>query len=132
MVNTQTKIAPLSRLEGLIMGVLWERGDSTAKEVRESLEATKPMAHTTVLTILSRLEEKGYIKQIPSLGRSLLFRSIVSKEKVARTSVMELLTRFFGGSPEKLIEHLVEEADITTRDLEGIWRRLEGAKSSVS
>ncbi|MCG3199939.1 MAG: Transcriptional regulator BlaI [bacterium] len=128
MVNTPNKIAPLSRLEGLIMGVLWERGDSTAKEVREYLEETKPMAHTTVLTILSRLQEKGYIKQIPSLGRSLLFRPIVSKEKVARTSVLELLARFFGGSPEKLVAHLVEEADITTKELDTIRRKLDETK----
>jgi predicted transcriptional regulator len=122
------KIAPLSRLEAVIMGVLWERGDSTAKEVREYLEEVKPMAHTTVLTILSRLQEKGYIKQVPSLGRSLLFRTIVSKKSVARTSVVELLTRFFGGAPEQLVAHLVEQEDMTTKELDTIRKKLEDHK----
>jgi predicted transcriptional regulator len=119
------KIAPLSRLEALIMSVLWEKGDMTAKAVREYLEETKPMAHTTVLTILSRLLEKGYIKQVPSLGRSLLFRPIVSREKVARTNVVELIARYFGGSPELLVTHLVEQEDLTTKELDAIRRKLE-------
>lgn len=121
----EKRIAPLSRLEALIMSVLWEKGDSTAKEVRQILEDSKPMAHTTVLTILSRLQEKGYIKQIPSLGRSLLFRTVVTREKVAKTTVAEVLARYFGGSPERLVAHLVEQENLSTKELEGLRKKLD-------
>lgn len=121
-------IPPLSRLEAVIMGVLWESGDSTAKEVRQILLDTKPLAHTTVLTILSRLKEKGYIKEVPSLGRSLTFRPIVPREKIARTSVSEVIARFFGGSPERLVAHLVEEKHLKQEDLDDIRRKLKAAK----
>jgi BlaI family transcriptional regulator, penicillinase repressor len=118
-------IPPLSRLEAVIMGVLWESGDSTAKEVRQILLDVKPLAHTTVLTILSRLKEKGYIKEVPSLGRSLTFRPIVPREKIARSSVAEVIARFFGGSPERLVAHLVEEKHIKQEDLDDIKRKLK-------
>jgi predicted transcriptional regulator len=121
-------IPPLSRLEAVIMGVLWESGDSTAKEVRQILLETKPLAHTTVLTILSRLKEKGYIKEVPSLGRSLTFRPIVPREKIARTSVEEVIARFFGGSPERLVAHLVEEKHLKQEDLDDIRRKLKAVK----
>jgi len=119
------KLAPLSRLEGVIMGVLWDHTQSTAKEIRETLLDTKPLAHTTVLTVLSRLQEKGYIREVPSLGRSLMFRPIVPKEEIARSSVVEVLSRFFGNSPERLLAHLVEENDITGDDLERLRKRLK-------
>jgi len=123
------KQAPLSRLEGLIIGVLWDRTEATAKEVREILADTKPMAHTTVLTVLSRLQEKGYIKQVPSMGRSLMFRPIVSRDHVARLTVTEVLARFFGGSPEQLVAHLVEEENLKPAELEKLRRRLDQSKS---
>ena len=121
-------IPPLSRLEAVIMGVLWNKGDSTAKEVREVLLETKPLAHTTVLTILSRLKEKGYIKEVPSLGRSLTFRPIVPREKIARTTVAELIARFFGGSPEELVAHLIEEKHLSQDDLDEIRRKLKASR----
>jgi predicted transcriptional regulator len=121
-------LAPLSRLEGVIMGVLWDKGDSTAKEVRKILLDTKPLAHTTVLTILSRLKEKGYIKEVPSLGRSLTFRPVVPREKIAKSSVAEVIARFFGGNPEKLVAHLVEERHLKRDDLEEIRTKLKSGR----
>ena len=122
------EIPPLSRLEGVIMGVLWDLGQSTAKEIREVLLDTKPLAHTTVLTILSRLKEKGYIEEVPSLGRSLTFKPVVPKEKMAREGVVEILTRFFGGSPEGLVQHLIDEKKLTKSDLDDLRKKLRSSK----
>jgi len=118
------KNPPLSRLEAVLMGVLWEKGDSTAKEVRAALLETKPLAHTTVLTILSRLKKKGYIKEVPSLGRSLTFRPIVPREKAAKASVEEVIAHFFDGSPEKLVTHLIENKHLSREDLDDIRKKL--------
>jgi predicted transcriptional regulator len=124
----ENKIPPLSRLESVIMGVLWDRGDSTAKEVREILMDSKPLAHTTVLTILSRLKEKGYIREVPSLGRSLTFRPVVPRERIAKTSVSEVIARFFGGSPQELVSHLIEEKHLNEGDLEDIRKKVKSKK----
>ncbi len=122
------ELAPLSRLEGVIMGVLWDLGESTAKEIRKVLLDTKPLAHTTVLTILSRLKEKGYIKEVPSLGRSLTFKPVVPKEKMAREGVVEIISRFFGGNPEGLVQHLVDEKKLSKAELDDIRKKFRGAK----
>ncbi|HUP02449.1 MAG TPA: BlaI/MecI/CopY family transcriptional regulator, partial [Bryobacteraceae bacterium] len=53
---------PLSELEHLVMGVVWERGAATSEEVRLALAIRHPMKESTARTILKRLEEKGYAK----------------------------------------------------------------------
>ncbi|MCA9413041.1 MAG: BlaI/MecI/CopY family transcriptional regulator [Candidatus Omnitrophica bacterium] len=122
------ELAPLSRLEGVIMGVLWDLGESTAKEIRAVLLDTKPLAHTTVLTILSRLKEKGYIREVPSLGRSLTFKPIVPKEKMAKEGVGEVISRFFGGNPEGLVQHLIDEKKISKADLDDLRKKIRTSK----
>ncbi|MCB9770154.1 MAG: BlaI/MecI/CopY family transcriptional regulator [Candidatus Omnitrophica bacterium] len=110
------------------MGVLWDLGESTAKEIRAVLLDTKPLAHTTVLTILSRLKEKGYIREVPSLGRSLTFKPIVPKEKMAKEGVGEVISRFFGGNPEGLVQHLIDEKKISKADLDDLRKKIRTSK----
>ena len=55
---------PLSRLEHLVMDVVWQRGAAAAEEVREALAQRHPMKESTVRTVLKRLEEKGWLRKI--------------------------------------------------------------------
>ncbi|NIP78946.1 MAG: BlaI/MecI/CopY family transcriptional regulator, partial [Gemmatimonadetes bacterium] len=43
------------------MAVLWERGEATVVVVREALEPERELAHTTVSTLLTRLERRGVV-----------------------------------------------------------------------
>src|SRR5687767_6515750 len=87
-----------------VMQVLWERGSATVGEVRDALD--DEMAYTTVLTVLRRLEEKGYATHQEE-GRAHRYHPAVERQ-AARESALERLTRrLFGGSPELLLTHLV-------------------------
>ena len=52
----------LSNLEHLVMDVLWERGSATSEDVRTALAKRHFMKESTARTILSRLEDKGYVR----------------------------------------------------------------------
>ena len=97
-----------------VMEVLWQRGSATVAEVRDALE--DEMAYTTVLTVLRRLEEKGYVGHDEE-GRAHRYRPLVERVQ-ARESALERLTRkLFQGSPELLLTHLVSQKKLSEAEL---------------
>jgi BlaI family penicillinase repressor len=100
---------PLSGLELEVMNVVWDLGDCSSAQVVERYQSKRALAPTTIRTVLSKLREKGYIKQIPSMQRGFMFSPVVAREKVARRSLRELLGSLFDGSPKQAISYLLEE-----------------------
>ena len=97
-----------------VMEVLWEQGSATVAEVRDAL--ADEMAYTTVLTVLRRLEEKGYVGHDEE-GRAHRYRPLVERVQ-ARESALERLTRkLFQGSPELLLTHLVSQKKLSEAEL---------------
>jgi len=125
-----SKRAELTPLELRVMQVLWERGDATAAEIRQALVVQPPLAGTTVHTVLANLRKKGYLAPIPTIERALRFRPRVSREQVARSSLTHLLGNFFGGSPHRLMAHLIREEELDEEEL-GEIRKLLRAHGSV-
>ena len=110
------------------MNVVWDLGDCSSAQVVAAYQAKRPLAPTTIRTVLTKLREKGYIKQIPSMQRGFMFRAVVDREKVARRSLKELLGSLFDGSPKQAISYLLEE-DIGEDELKEIRAMLDEHKS---
>src|SRR5690606_18013495 len=105
-----------------VMEVLWERGAATVAEVRAALE--DEMAYTTVLTVLRRLEEKGYVSHQEE-GRAHRYFPLVERQ-AARESALERLTRrLFQGSPELLLTHLVSRKKLSEAELKRLRRLVD-------
>lgn len=51
----------LGELEAAIMRVIWQHGEQRVRDVWLRLQAERPLAYTTVLTVMSRLAEKGLL-----------------------------------------------------------------------
>ena len=64
-----------------LMEVLWERGSATAAEVRDALK--DPLAYNTVLTILRRMEDKGYLRHEEE-GRAHRYIPLIEREQASR------------------------------------------------
>lgn len=92
-----------------LMEVLWERGSATAAEVRDAL--ADDLAYNTVLTILRRLEQKGYVGHEEE-GRAHRYHALVAREAVRGSAVRRLVDRAFDGSAELLLTHLVAESKL--------------------
>ncbi len=106
----------LTRQELEIMKVVWARGSATVREVCEVISRTKPTAYTTILTLMGILEDKGALAHVRS-GRAYLYKPLLSREQGTRNQVRDLVSRFFDGKPEKLIENLIEHESIGTEQL---------------
>lgn len=105
-----------------IMAVLWERGPSTAAEVREQL--TDELAYNTVLSMLRILEEKGYVDHTEE-GRAHRYRPLVAREQAGTSALQRLIDKVFGGSAELLLTHAMKDRKLDAAELRRIRRLLD-------
>src|SRR6185503_14757591 len=106
----------LADLQLAIMHVLWERGEVTVAEVRDSLEPARSLAYTTVGTMLTKMEEKGQVTH-RSDGRVNIYKAIVQQDQVSRSMVTDLADRLFNGDVKQMVCHLLDGSELTPGDL---------------
>jgi len=93
------EIPPPLELECLT--ALWQCGQGTVKDVRTLVTAERPLAYTTVMTLLDRLTRRGTVAK-RKVGRSFLYTPLVSRESMRAVAVRQLVDTFFDGSAEAL------------------------------
>ncbi len=113
-------------LELQVLSVLWDRGDSTVREVMQELPDGKQRAYTTVLTILQLMEKKGLVDHTRR-GLAYVYRAKVKREKVVTPVVRTLLQNVFGGDPSAIVQSLLDCADVDTEQLQEIRRVINAA-----
>jgi predicted transcriptional regulator len=106
----------LGKLQHAIMRVLWRCGEATVADVHEDLEAERGLAPTTVATMLVKLERKGVVTHRTE-GRRFIYRPLVDEQQVRRSMVDELTSQLFQGDVTALVNHLLSEHSIESREL---------------
>lgn len=86
----------LGGLEAAVMEILWARGEATVRDVVAALRPTRPVAYTTVMTVMSRLAEKGLLARTAA-GRSYVYRPAQSREG------------FLGAISDRIVRDLVAD-----------------------
>lgn len=121
----------LTDLQLAIVRVLWARGETTVVDVQDALLPERPLAQTTVATLLTRLEKRGAVSH-RVVGRQFVYKAEVSEPDVRRSMVGELTDMLFEGRPSALISHLIEERDIDPGDLDEVKRLIAAAEERVA
>jgi predicted transcriptional regulator len=110
-----------------IMKVVWRKGPASVRDVYEALRDRRPVAYTTVMTMMNVLRRKGHLK-VHREGRAHVYTAARPQQRVLRDMVREFLNRVFNGSAEPLVQHLVRDGQLSEADLREIARRLERDK----
>src|SRR5688572_21809558 len=108
----------LGKVQLQIMQILWERGQATAREITDALNAQEPesIAHSTVQTLLRKLEAKGAVAHEVT-DRSFVFRPLYGRTEVSETAARDLLTRVFDGSVYGMVAHLLRHEEVSREEL---------------
>lgn len=107
----------LAELELELMKVIWDKGKATVQEVKDALKHKRPLAYTTILTMLRILEKKKFLKH-KKAGRAYVYYPAVSEMQARRSLVRDLINRVFRGSTELLLVSILEEEKIKPEELE--------------
>lgn len=101
--NAQPRLLPPLELE--VIKVLWTEGESSVAEVQTALHQSKPLAYTTVMTLLDRLTRKGAVTRRKQ-GRGFRYTPVFTREAMTDLAVERLVEDFFGSSREELAAYL--------------------------
>ena len=108
--------AKLAKLEFQIMEILWNRGDSSIREIQESFPEKGRPAYTTVQTTVYRLEAKEVVRRIKKVGNFHVFAASISRDTAQRRLIDDLLA-LFGGRTQPVMAHLVESGKLSLADV---------------
>ncbi len=114
----------LSDQQYQIVQSLWELGEGSARDVQQHLSSLG-LAHTTIGTILSRLEKREVLVS-ETRGRERVYRALINEGDVKRSMVSSLISTLFKGDSKALLAHLVDEGDIDEKELGDIKALLQG------
>ena len=103
MPNTARDVPP--PLELLCLKALWSLQEGNVRDVQQIVAQSRPLAYTTIMTVLDRLVRKGKLSR-HKVGRAFVYRPETSRDTMRRAAVRELLEGYFDGSPEELIAFL--------------------------
>jgi predicted transcriptional regulator len=92
-------------LEMLCLKALWSLGEGNVSQVREIVAFSKPLAYTTVLTVLDRLARKNVVSR-SKVGRAFVYTPGISRETMRRLALKEFVASFFEGSEQQLAEFM--------------------------
>ena len=102
----------LTPLELEIMKVLWQTGPASVQAVQVRLCDSKPLAYTTVQTMLNVLCRKGKVKRA-LVDRAFHYRPAVTKQNAVGNALSDIVQRLFGGSAEDLVIALMDSKQLT-------------------
>jgi predicted transcriptional regulator len=113
-----------------VMRCLWQGQPLTARQVREELGAERPMTHSSVCTLLRRLESKGFVaRDKGASGKAFVYRAAVPPTRTRRRLVHDLLNRLFAGSGVDLVAALFENRPPTHEQLDDLQKLLDDLRS---
>jgi len=119
------KRVPVSDAELEVLKVLWNRGGMTVRDVAAALrKQRRRLAYNTVLTLLSRLREKGYV-DADRRETAHLFRAVVTRDGLLGSSLAALADRVCDGTASPLLLALVKDQRLSQEEIAELRQLLD-------
>ena len=114
-----------------ILRVLWDRGPSSLGDICTALREERPVATTTVATMLRVMLDKKLVRR-KQVARGLQWSAAVSHAAAAGSMIGKLIDGVFDGSAQRLVAHLVEGGKLSDNELSELHALMKSSSSQVS
>jgi len=115
----------LTKAEEQVMRIVWELQGGTVQTIREQFKYPQP-ARTTVATVLSVLENKGFVTR-QNVERVNVYRPAVDKTTYSKTQLMGVMKNYFNNSFASLALFLAKEENLTIDELDALLEEVREA-----
>ncbi len=114
-----------------ILQVLWDEGSATVRQINGLLNSTRQTGYTTTLKLMQIMLDKGLLRRDES-QRPQVYSAAMTKVRVQRKFVGDMLARVFDGSASQLVMQVLSSKDTTADQLAEIRRLLDEAEGKKS
>jgi predicted transcriptional regulator len=115
----------LGEAELAVLRALWDGGPQTVRDVMLWLhQKGRKVAYTTVLTFLTRLEQKGFAAS-DKREQAYVYRAKVTRENVTRSRVRSLLEQLYDGAAAPMVLQLMESERFSTTEIEQLKKMID-------
>ena len=122
MVREETPQPTDRELE--ILGILWDKGPCTVRQVNVQMNHARATGYTTTLKLMQIMADKGLLKRDNSRYKHV-YEAAVSEEKAQKRLVGDLIEKVFSGSAEKLVMRALSAKKVSSKELAGIKKMLD-------
>ena len=92
-----------------VLKTLWDEGPCTVRQVLNHLhDQGRRVAYTTVLTFLSRLEQKRFVES-DKTDQAYVYRALLSRQKVTTTRLRAVIEQLYDGAAAPMVLQLMRE-----------------------
>lgn len=120
----------LGKIQLVIVQYLWTVGEATARDISEHVANEHGLSHSTVQTLLRKLEKKGAITHTER-DRVFYFTPLVKRDEVEESSTREFLNRVFRGSAAGLVSHMLQHESFTRQELDDLRQLIEKNQQEI-
>ena len=115
----------LATAELEVLKALWDHGPATVRQVMNHLhQQSRQVAYTTVLTFLTRLEQKGYVKSDRS-DMAYVYRPAVTRAKVTKSRLRSLIEQLYDGEAAPLVLQLMREQNFSADEIAELQKLID-------
>jgi predicted transcriptional regulator len=114
----------LGDLQLRILQLLWVHGEMPAARVHSALQPERPLAPTTVATMLAKMEGRGLINHREQ-GRTFIYRAAVESDEVTQGIGNHFVQRLFGGSVAGAVSHLLRSEEVSRHELDELEKLIK-------
>src|SRR5262245_35871537 len=119
------KPVELGEAELAVMLALWEGGPQTVRDVMNRLhERGRQVAYTTVLTFLTRLEQKGVVAS-DKRDTAYVYRARISRQSVTSSRIRALVDQLYDGAAAPMLAHLIENERFTAEEISQLRKLID-------
>ena len=120
----------LGSTEQEVLQALWGVGQGNVRQVLGEMRARgRNLAYTTVQTMLTRLEQKGFVESDKS-GMAYIYRAAVDREEVMRSRVRSVVEQFFDGAAAPLVLQLIQTEKFSADEISELHKLIDKLDSS--
>lgn len=124
MNERATERIPDAELE--VLAYVQRRGGATGKEVREGIAEWRPLSHSSVMTLLGRLQDRGLVRrELVPRGREYVYHATTTRDEAVEPILRRLLNRVFEGDAAGLVSSLFETRAPNSEEIERLEALLE-------